>query len=234
VRYLVWDFDGTLAQRPGQWSGTLHKILSEEFPHLPATRDDFRPHTSANFPWHTPDTPRIPPHSDDEWWQALHPVLTRAFESCGRLCTADAQRLAARVRGEYLRLDEWRVFDDTIPVLTALAAEGWTHVVLSNHVPELEKLIDALGLAPHFEAVFNSAKTGYEKPHPEAYAQVRAACPRATRYVMVGDNIIADVRGARAFGWPAVLVRNQDPGEPDACASLTTLPRILAALLGTP
>ncbi len=234
MRYLVWDFDGTLVQRPGQWSGTLHKILTEEFPHLPATREDFRPHTSANFPWHAPDTPRIPPHGDDEWWQALHPVFARAFESCGKLCEADAQRLAGRVREAYLRLDERQVFDDTVPALKALTAEGWTHVVLSNHVPELEKLIDALGLAPYFEAVFNSAKTGYEKPHPEAYGRVRAALPRATRLVMVGDNVVADVRGARAFGWPAILVRNPDPDEPNACSSLAALPRTLATLVDTP
>ena len=231
MRYIVWDFDGTLAHRPGQWSGTLHKILNDEFPHLPATLEDFRPHTRAGFPWHTPDTPRLPPHGDDEWWQALHPVFARAFESCGKLCAEDAQRLAARVRDEYLRLDEWRVFDDTVPTLTALAAEGWTHVVLSNHVPELEKLIAALGLAPHFEAVFNSAKIGYEKPHPEAYATVRAACPRASHYVMVGDNIVADVRGARAVGWPAILVRTADPDERHRCESLTTLSQALAAVL---
>lgn len=231
MRYLVWDFDGTLAERPGQWSGMLAKMLKAEFPHLTATREDFRPHMSANFPWHRHETPQIPPHGDDAWWEALHPVFTHAFESCGKLCTADAQRLARRVREEYLRFDEWKVFEDTVPALEALTAEGWIHVVLSNHVPELEKLIEAIGLAPHFERVFNSAKLGYEKPHPEVFGKVRAACPRATQYVMVGDNPVADVRGARAVGWPAVLVRTHDPAERHACASLAALPRALATVL---
>lgn len=231
MRYLVWDFDGTLAHRPGQWSGTLHKILDAEFPGLPATFEDFRPHTRAGFPWHTPETPCLPPHTADAWWQALHPVFTRAFEGCGKLCTEDAQRLAAKVRDEYLRLEEWRLFEDTIPALTALSAEGWSHVVLSNHVPELEDLITALGLTPHFEAIFNSARTGYEKPHAQAYAQVCAAFPGASQYVMVGDNIIADVHGARAAGWPAVLVRNEDPKEP-SCRSFSNLPGALRAAIG--
>jgi putative hydrolase of the HAD superfamily len=231
MRYLVWDFDGTLAYRPGQWSGALCKILQEEFPDVPATFEDFRPHMRAGFPWHVPETPTLPPHAPETWWQALQPVFTRAFEDCGKLCAADAARLASRVRDEYLCLHAWLRFDDTIPALTALSAEGWSHVVLSNHVPELEDLIGALGLTPHFEVVFNSAKTGYEKPHRQAYAQVAAALPGATRYVMIGDNIDADVNGPRAAGWPAVLVRNEAPGEP-SCRTLADLPGVLRAALG--
>ena len=53
--------------------------------------------------------------------------------------------------------------------LSALAEAGWTHAVLSNHVPELADLIEALGLTSHFARVFNSADIGVEKPNPEAF-----------------------------------------------------------------
>jgi FMN phosphatase YigB (HAD superfamily) len=87
------------------------------------------------------------------------------------------------------------------------------------------------GLTPHLERVFNSAKLGYEKPNPQTYAQVAAAFPGASQFVMIGDNITADVRGARAFGWPAVLVRTHDPAERHACVSLVRLPEALIAAL---
>ncbi len=33
----------------------------------------------------------------------------------------------------------WELFDDTLPALDQLSADGWSHVVLSNHVPELPR-----------------------------------------------------------------------------------------------
>jgi putative hydrolase of the HAD superfamily len=79
--------------------------------------------------------------------------------------------------------------------------------VLSNHVPELHGLIDGLGLAPHLDDVFSSGLTGYEKPHPEAFRMVLAACGNPTQAWMVGDNPHADVEGAEGVGLPAILVR---------------------------
>jgi putative hydrolase of the HAD superfamily len=80
-------------------------------------------------------------------------------------------------------------------------------VILSNHVPELEGIVEALGLSNVIDAVVNSARTGYEKPHPEAYAAGRAAAGDPDELWMVGDNHVADVAGAEAAGIRAILVR---------------------------
>src|SRR5262245_6700427 len=98
VRYLVWDFDGTLAHRPGLWSGTLADILRQHLPETTATLSDFRPHMSRGFPWHTPDVGCDPPRSADEWWACLQPHFEEAFRSVGSLRAEDAARLAGRVR----------------------------------------------------------------------------------------------------------------------------------------
>jgi hypothetical protein len=48
-----------------------------------------------------------------KWWDALFPVLERA---------------------------QWRVFPDVLPALDGLSSRGWTHLGLSNHVPELSSI----------------------------------------------------------------------------------------------
>jgi putative hydrolase of the HAD superfamily len=95
--------------------------------------------------------------------------------------------------------------------LGSLREEGWEHVVLSNHVPELDEIIRCLGLHELVSAVVNSAVTGYEKPHPKAFeiATSRAQCP--TNLWMVGDSHEADAREAERSGIRAILVRRDDP-----------------------
>jgi phosphoglycolate phosphatase-like HAD superfamily hydrolase len=59
VKYLLWDFDGTLAHRPGQWSGAVLSVLRRAG--LDRGID--------------PDRIRVQALSADEWWAALAPVL---------------------------------------------------------------------------------------------------------------------------------------------------------------
>jgi len=82
--------------------------------------------------------------------------------------------------------------------------------VLSNHVPELESIVSGVGLGELIERVLTSALTGYEKPHPGAFAIARDQ-PRYPQHIwMVGDNPNADVLGAEVVGIPAILVRRED------------------------
>src|SRR5665213_2804815 len=165
VRYIIWDFDGTLAWRPGMWSGTLLEILRRELPERTTTIEEIRPYMQAGFPWHNHAQPHTPSKSADEWWEGMLPVFECAFREGAHLEAGEARRLARHVRAGYLNPDAWQLFDDSIACLQTLRMDGWQHVVLSNHVPELPHLMEALGLKPFIARVFNSAQTGFEKPH---------------------------------------------------------------------
>jgi putative hydrolase of the HAD superfamily len=154
-------------------------------------------------------------------------VFERAFRQGAHLGVDDARRLAQHVRTVYLHPARWQVFADVVPCLRALTASGWRHVILSNHVPELPLLLEALGLASHMEQVFTSAQTGLEKPHPQAFRTVLAALGRATPIWMVGDSLRADILGAQAVGLRAVLVRGRHPRAAYCCETLVELPRVL-------
>ena len=77
--------------------------------------------------------------------------------------------------------------------------------------PELPELIDRLGLRDLITAVHCSARTGVEKPHPQAFETVFAQFPGARAGWMIGDSWRADVQGALAVGLRAILVRSKHP-----------------------
>jgi putative hydrolase of the HAD superfamily len=88
-----------------------------------------------------------------------------------------------------------------------------SNAILSNHVPELPELVGALGIAPYVDAVFTSALTGFEKPHPEAFRYALRAFGDPQHVWMVGDSPTADVQGAEALGLRAILVRGEAVAE---------------------
>jgi len=227
-RYILWDFDETLAWRPGRWSGTLAAVANEYKPGAGLTYDHFHPLIAGRFLWSRPEHEH--PHLSDPdcWWSAMNPLFAEAFRKVG-FAEDEAQSLAAKVRRQYIEPVHWRLFDDTVETLDMLSSRGWKHAILSNHVPELPAIVEALGLTRHFQAIFNSAQTGIEKPNLKAYRHALdclQADPESTW--MVGDNVKADVLVPESLGIRTVLARNTDPQAPRSCNTLTDIPDIVS------
>jgi FMN phosphatase YigB (HAD superfamily) len=228
VRLLIWDFDGTLAHRRGEtgWSILLAEALEAEEPGDGHSADVFRPHLRDGFPWHRPDVAHSELCEPEAWWASVRPQLARAYEAVG-YAPARALELADAARRLYVDPGVgWELFEDTLPVLERLAQAGWTHAVLSNHVPELRQIVAGLGLDGTVALISCSAETGYEKPHPQAFASVLEPFGPAEAW-MVGDNVVADVLGAETLGIPAVLVRRPDPRATRYADSLAGVERFL-------
>lgn len=208
-RVILWDFDGTLATRPGLWSACVLEVLDEHVPGHGATRQQVAEFLRRGFPWHDWETPHDHLAGPEEWWQPVLALIAAAMTGVG-VSPAAAPGLAARVRTAFTDPAAWHVFPDTPPALALADAAGWRNVIVSNHVPELPGLITSLGLAGHVHAVVNSAEHGYEKPRPEAFRlALRAAGDPATAW-MAGDNPVADLAGAAQLGIPGVLTRAPD------------------------
>lgn len=228
AKVLVWDFDGTLGYRSGgMWVATLLEIARRTAPHREPMMDQLHPYLQSGMPWHAPYQPHPEIVTPDQWWEAYEPVFERAFGGVG-FHLSQAQRMAGEVRRVYPEPARFQLFDDTIPALERLALLGWTHVMLSNHVPELRDIIRHLGLKPYFAQIFNSAETGYEKPHPRAFQNVLDAFAGASAMWMIGDNMNADVTGAESMEIPGILVRRHHENARYFCADLARVPGILA------
>jgi putative hydrolase of the HAD superfamily len=204
-KYLLWDFDGTLACRDGMWSGALSDAVLRHMPAMTISPAAIRPHLSTGFPWHTPETGHEDIATDEMWWDGLRPVFERALKAVG-VPAAMVPAIASAVRDEYLRPGAWRVAEGTEDVLQMLSEEGWKHAIVSNHVPELHSLAETLRLARHFERILSSAQLGYEKPHPAFFERVLASLePYGTVWV-IGDSVRADIGAARAARLPCILI----------------------------
>jgi putative hydrolase of the HAD superfamily len=171
------------------------------------TADHLRPFLRDGFPWHRPDIAHPELCEPDAWWRHVEDLLVAAYEGV-RIGRERARQLASLVRPRYVDTSlGWQLYDDALPVLEQLQADGWRHAILSNHVPELPTMVAALGLSPVIDVVFTSAATGYEKPNRNAFDLALRTCGWPRETWMVGDNPVADVAGAEAAGISAVLVR---------------------------
>lgn len=205
-RVVLWDFDGTLAQRPGRWSQCLVETIAQVDSSTLLTAEDVKPGLRDGFPWHRHHDPHSELNDPDEWWSALTPLLVNAY------LRADVDRpiavaAAELIRTTYVDPTAWTIYPDTRPALIRLRGHGWRHIVLSNHVPELPQLVRSLGLDDLFEDVITSAAIGWEKPHPEMFGHALEHAAHPDRVIMVGDNPEADIEGAQRMGIPALLVR---------------------------
>lgn len=224
-KYLIWDFDGTLGYREGGWTGAMVEVLRRHAPECDATADRVRPYIQTGFPWHDPHQP-YSTRSAEQWWDDLSPIFEKAFTAVG-IETFLAKHMAQKVRFAYAAPKSWRLYDDTRPTLTQLSAEGWTHLLLSNHVPELPSLLRHLQINQFFAQAFNSAETGYEKPHPQAYRAVLDSVGNAESLWMIGNSMVADIAGAASAGIPGILVRKHHFDALYQCAGLSQVPAIL-------
>ncbi len=203
---ILWDFDGTLAYHPTGWSTTLMQLLDENVPGHSVRIEQIRAHMHQGFPWHSPDVPHHELSTVEAWWSFVEGLFVKALGAVG----VEGERAVAIARLAHGRIVDprsYRLFEDTVEVLQHLGDRGWGHIILSNHVPELEEIASALGLDPLVKHCISSAVVGYEKPHPEVFRMALAAAGNPARVWMVGDNPVADVGGAEAVGLPAILVR---------------------------
>jgi putative hydrolase of the HAD superfamily len=221
-RLVLWDFDGTLAFRPGLWGGCALEVLNAHDPGHGIELERLRTAFRGGFPWHAWEKPHLHLGEAEAWWEHVSLRITQAFADAG-VEHGSGEDLAVAFRERYTDAAiGWQRFEDALPALEAVAAAGWRSAVLSNHVPELEALVAGLGLGEHLDAVFNSAQIGYEKPHPEAFRIALNAFGAPREAWMVGDNEQADVEGAREAGMRAILVRGDGdaPGLLDAVAAI--------------
>jgi len=89
--------------------------------------------------------------------------------------------------------------------LSALAGQGYRLSVISNADGRVEEGLQRVGLAGHFERIFDSHLVGYEKPDVRLFQQaVSQLGVLPARCLYVGDVYYIDVLGANRSGIAAV------------------------------
>jgi HAD superfamily hydrolase (TIGR01662 family) len=136
----------------------------------------------------------------------------------------------------------WLLEDDALPSLKKLEKDGYRIGLISNagDDQDVHQLLQRFGIASYFDFILTSAACSYRKPHPRIFELAIANwyfLPSET--VMVGDNLDADIRGAKSAGLYAVWIsrragsssEDQPRVQPDATVStLSELPALLDLL----
>jgi putative hydrolase of the HAD superfamily len=138
--------------------------------------------------------------------------------------------------------ENWILEEDAVPTLEGLREKGYSLGIVSNagDDTDVQQLAKGFGIEKYFDFILTSAGCSYRKPHPRIFelALSNWYC-LPVEAVMVGDNLDADIRGAKEAGLYSVWIsRHADPNmenqvrvQPDASIStLSELPAILDQL----
>jgi HAD superfamily hydrolase (TIGR01662 family) len=136
----------------------------------------------------------------------------------------------------------WILEEDTLPTLKKLETDGYRLGLISNagDDQDVQQLARRFDIAQYFDFILTSAACSYRKPHPRIFELALSNWYfLPSEAVMVGDNLDADIRGAKSAGLYAIWLsrraglQNGDtlPLQPDASLStLSELPALLDRL----
>lgn len=150
------------------------------------------------------------PRAEFEWWQA---VAANSFAQVGALDQfPDFTAFFAPVFRYYATADPWQLYPEVTSVLEAWQRCGIPLIVISNFDSRLYSVLERLGLARFFSAVFISSEVGVAKPDPAIFAQ--AIAPYGIppeRAWHIGDSWQEDVLGAQGAQWQPIWLRRPRP-----------------------
>jgi putative hydrolase of the HAD superfamily len=114
---------------------------------------------------------------------------------------------AEAIVSEWVRIENFALYDDVLPCLERLRGAGVRMGLVSNTSRDLDEIVLAFTLAEYVEVAVASVEIGLAKPSPAIFgAALERAGVRAEDAVMVGDSLEDDVKGALACGMGAVLL----------------------------
>jgi len=136
----------------------------------------------------------------------------------------------ADVEAAMLAAIRFRPYPEVPGVLAALRERGCVLVVVSNWDVSLHDVLDRTRLRERVDAVVTSAELGVGKPERAIFAhalELAGGVP-AAEALHAGDDVAADVEGARAAGIAAVLVARDGERPPPGVRAIATLDGLIS------
>jgi putative hydrolase of the HAD superfamily len=207
-KIIFWDFHGTLAFNDYMFSKALYKVLMRNEANTEIIIDHIKKKPMKGFPWQDYKRDYLHLTESSAWWENAENIFIECYKELG-IHEEKAVKYVKEVRKELIKVDDFILYEDTIETLKYFKERGYTNVILSNHIPELPDIVDALGLSPYLLECISSANVGYEKPNSKIYKYALEKYNNPKEAWMVGDSFIADVKGAENVDIKGVLVRSK-------------------------
>ncbi|MBI3302154.1 MAG: HAD-IA family hydrolase [Deltaproteobacteria bacterium] len=230
IRAVFFDAAGTLFTVNGS-VGEIYARLAREHSKEVAVADleaGFRRCFAATpamaFPGASPEQILV---LEKQWWRDL---VQNVFAPLGPFPEFAAYFDA--LFACFARPDAWRLYPETLEILTALQDRGLLLGIISNFDSRLFGLLEGLGLARFFDPVVISTQAGAAKPETAIFTRALAHHGlRPDDALHIGDSYDADIVGAQSAGLTPVLVdrRGHDQGT-DSYLRVRTLAELLAII----
>lgn len=205
-KVIFWDFHSTLAYWEKMYGSSLKMVLDKHGRGKTITKERLRELIIGCFPWHKPNEEYFHLRQPEAWWENAYKIFKRAYTISG--ITPEKAYLYAKEARKYLVSPEYyTLYSDTEETLKYFNDNGYRNIILSNHIPELKKIVKSLGIMKYIDICISSANVGLEKPNPKIFHLALEMAGNPDQKWMVGDNLKVDVCGAEAAGIKAVLVR---------------------------
>lgn len=215
MKVFCWDFDGTLTHSGSLWGGSYCDILKSVVPNC---TDELcqrvRERMWGKYPWDIPDSDKAA-YRNEAWWEYVEGLFFNGCTICG-VSTALAEKAVELLRPTIKQPSRYKLHEDAIFTLQELKTRGAKNVLLSNNYPDLDEVMEQLGLLSYFDDIVISGKVGYNKPRKEIFDLAKQKYP-AAEYFMIGDNPTADILGGKQNGMKTILVHKGICEQADFC-----------------
>ena len=149
--------------------------------------------------------------------------LAELRRECGQVVAGELG-IERDVTGALLAAIVFTPFPEVPDTLRRLRARGARLVVASNWDVSLDEALERTGLRELVDGAVNSAQVGSAKPAPEVFERALAiAGVPAAEALHVGDDVEADIEGARALGIEPVLLDREGGARPPGVRVIASL-----------
>jgi putative hydrolase of the HAD superfamily len=145
----------------------------------------------------------------EHWRTRLHDARVHNIAAALEAQGLDAAQ-AKQIGDHYwdAQSSRFRLFDDSVATLDRLRDEGFRIGLITNGPAEMQRWkIGRFNLERHFDVIVIEGEFGHGKPHPNVFRHAMSSVgSRAQDSMHIGDNLYADVGGAKSAGMRAAWI----------------------------
>ena len=156
--------------------------------------------------------------------------LKRTFDQIGETVTDDMINILAHQYIEHLPSFNHLV-PNTVQILEYLSPKYKLHIITNGFQEVQEKKLKGGNIHHYFHHVINSEAAGVKKPHPHIFElALDKAKVTPQNSLMIGDNLEADILGAKAVGMEVLHFNSYGESNHNECPMINNLIEIKSIL----
>jgi 2-haloalkanoic acid dehalogenase type II len=204
THHILFDLGGTLMHSREDWSTVFARAdqaLTSELDrhHIRLETEVFRKRLHEYYEQRDKDFRET----------TYHFVLRELLKELGYVEVAEPILRSALDAMFSITQSNWVLEEDTLDVIQKLKSQRYSLGIFSNagDDKDVQELVEKFGIQSYFDFVLTSAGCYYRKPHVRAFEIALArwsASPEDA--IMVGDNLEADIFGAKNLGMQTIWI----------------------------